>query len=306
MLAVVMLCLTAAVPALAAESGEAVSAFEMTDPVKINSDVLSGYSYSTYYTAQNADVIVCEKRGSVFFAGSQGLNELNLQSGECKKIDSFSTIGYYYAAKCYANDKIYLAYKDSSVCCIKVFNLLTLSYEEPISFSCEKFEAIGVDAKGRIYVSAIDADSGRYIYLLDKSGSVLSKAAVEQAVYEFAGFNETNGDFFVVGYNNWVYWGYDHDVNVIRKGKVTSNTVTFSNDVIVMLSQQYYNARYNQAEMFGSKYLIFQPPRFRQQQLRSCGNTHCLSEGKRFGRFVHRSENNHRDRYKHRQDHGLA
>ena len=181
MLAVVMLCLTAAVPALAAESGEAVSAFEMTDPVKINSDVLSGYSYSTYYTAQNADVIVCEKRGSVFFAGSQGLNELNLQSGECKKIDSFSTIGYYYAAKCYANDKIYLAYKDSSVCCIKVFNLLTLSYEEPISFSCEKFEAIGVDAKGRIYVSAIDADSGRYIYLLDKSGSVLSKAAVEQA-----------------------------------------------------------------------------------------------------------------------------
>ncbi len=227
MLAVVMLCLTAAVPALAAESGEAVSAFEVTDPVKINSDVLSSYSYSTYYTARNADVIVCEKRGSVFFAGSQGLNELNLQSGECKKIDSFSTIGYYCAAKCYANDKIYLAYKDSSVCCIKVFNLLTLSYEEPISFSCEKFEAIGVDAKGRIYVSATDADSGRYIYLLDKSGTVLSKAAVEQAVYEFAGFNETNGDFFVVGYNNWVYWGYDHDVNVIRKGNVTSNTVSF-------------------------------------------------------------------------------
>lgn len=255
MLAVVMLCLTAAVPALAAESGKAVSAFEMTDPVKINSDVLTSYSYSSYYPARNADVIVCEKRGSVFFAGTQGLNELNLQSGECKKIESFGTIGYYYEAKCFANNKIYLAYKDSSVCCIKVFDLLTLSYEDPIPFSCEKFEAIGVDAKGRIYVAATDADSGRFIYLLDKSGTVLSKAAAEQAVYEFAGFNETSGDFFVVGYNNWVYWGYDHDVNVIRKGNVTSNTVTFSNDVILMLSQQYYNARYNQAEMFGSKYL---------------------------------------------------
>ena len=255
MLAVVMLCLTAVVPALAAESGEAVSSFEVTDPVKINSDVLSSYSYSSYNMARNADVIVCEKRGSVFFAGAQGLNELNLQSGECKKIDSFGTIGYNYAAKCFADNKIYLAYKDSSDCCIKVFNLLTLSYEEPIPFSCEKFEAIGVDSKGRIYVAATDADSSRFIYLLDKSGTVLSKAAVEQAVYEFAGFNETSGDFFVVGYNNWVYWGYDHNVNVIRKGNVTSNTVTFSNDVIVMLSQQYYNARYNQAEMFGSKYL---------------------------------------------------
>ena len=169
MLAVVMLCLTAAVPALAAESGKAVSAFEMTDPVKINSDVLTSYSYSSYYPAGNADVIVCEKRGSVFFAGTQGLNELNLQSGECKKIESFGTIGYYYEAKCFANNKIYLAYKDSSVCCIKVFDLLTLSYEDPIPFSCEKFEAIGVDAKGRIYVAATDADSGRFIYLLDKS-----------------------------------------------------------------------------------------------------------------------------------------
>ena len=56
MLAVVMLCLTAAVPALAAESGKAVSAFEMTDPVKINSDVLTSYSYSSYYPARNADV----------------------------------------------------------------------------------------------------------------------------------------------------------------------------------------------------------------------------------------------------------
>ena len=254
-LAVIMLCLAASVPAIAAESGETVSAFEMTDPVKIDSEVLTSSSYSTYYMARNTDIILCEQRGSVFFAGAQGLNELNLQSGECKKIESFGTIGYNYAAKYAANNKIYLLYKDNSDCYIKIFNLLTLSYEQSVPFSCEKGEAIGVDSKERFYIAATDADGNRFIYLLDKTGNILSKAAVEQAVYEFAGFNETSGDFFVVGYNNWVYWGYDHDVNVIRKGNVTSNTVTFSNDVILMLSQQYYNARYNQAEMFGSKYL---------------------------------------------------
>ena len=259
-LAVIMLCLAASVPAIAAESGETVSAFEMTDPVKIDSEVLTSSSYSTYYMARNTDIILCEQRGSVFFAGAQGLNELNLQSGECKKIESFGTIGYNYAAKYAANNKIYLLYKDNSDCYIKIFNLLTLSYEQSVPFSCEKGEAIGVDSKERFYIAATDADGNRFIYLLDKTGNILSKAAVEQAVYEFAGFNETNGDFFVIGFYNWVYWGYDHSVNAIRKGNVTSDTVKFNEDVIVMLSQQYYNARYNQAEMLGGKYLAADAP----------------------------------------------
>ena len=259
-IAVIMLCLTAAVPVTASESSEEVSSAFMTEPVKLNIDVLPGVSYTLFRTEWVTDIIPCEQRNSVFFEGrkgvyeSNGLYELNLTSGECNNIQEFGKIGYRYK-KYSANNKIYVAENVDKGISIKIFNLLTLSYETPVSFSCKDLYAIGVDSKERFYVAASDETDNRYIYLLNKNGGILSKTPFETEVYEFVGFNESNGDFFTTAYYNWLYWGYEHDIEAVYKGNVSGGKIKYDNKSLLMLSALYYDDRYHQAEILGGKYL---------------------------------------------------
>ncbi|MCQ4957049.1 hypothetical protein NE566_09890, partial [Veillonella parvula] len=78
------------------------------------------------------------------------------------------------------------------------------------------------DSKGRIYLAESNGNGDDYdLYLLSPEGTLLSQALSEEAVYGFCGFDESNGNYYVDTYNNWRYWGYDHDMHALRAGNVT-------------------------------------------------------------------------------------
>ena len=58
-----------------------------------------------------------------------------------------------------------------------------------------------------------------------------------------------------VGYMNWVYWGYDHDMHVLRAGNVKDNKITFNETYIKMICQSYWYERAEQADVLENKYI---------------------------------------------------
>ena len=75
-------------------------------------------------------------------------------------------------------------------------------------------------------------------------------------MYGFCGFDESNGNYYVDTYNNWRYWGYDHDMHALRAGNVTGDQLTFHNKKLMMyICQSYFYEREEQAGMLGDKYI---------------------------------------------------
>ena len=67
-------------------------------------------------------------------------------------------------------------------------------------------------------------------------------------MYGFCGFDESNGNYYVDTYNNWRYWGYDHDMHALRAGNVTGDQLTFHNKKLMMyICQSYFYEREEQA-----------------------------------------------------------
>ena len=77
--------------------------------------------------------------------------------------------------------------------------------------------AIGVDSKNRYYLAAYSSLAEKnVIHLISPDLKELSKTECDSTVYEFSGFDKTNGNFYFEGYTNWVYWGYDHDMQSLK------------------------------------------------------------------------------------------
>ena len=91
---------------------------------------------------------------------------------------------------------------------------------------------------GRYYIVSYDSSKSenRYtIHLLSQDMTELSSVDVANKIYRFSGFDETNGNFYYEGYTNWVYWGYDHDVDALKCGNVTDNTISVADKYLYLL-----------------------------------------------------------------------
>lgn len=141
-------------------------------------------------------------------------------------------------------------YPDAST--ITVYDLLSRSVEKTLEFD-HYASAIGVDPSGRIYLSGYEDESYK-IFLLSQSGEILSQTESEEGIYSFCGFDGSNGNFYVNSYVNWVYWGYDHDMHVLRAGNVSGNTLSFSETLIIFVCQEYFHERQAQVSMLGDRY----------------------------------------------------
>ena len=170
-------------------------------------------------------------------------------SNELTEVHQFDNVQDVYVA----NDRLYILDRSSN---ITIYNLLTQQEEKKLQYG-DHASSIGADSKGRIYLAESNGNGDDYdLYLLSPEGTLLSQALSEEAVYGFCGFDESNGNYYVDTYNNWRYWGYDHDMHALRAGNVTGDQLTFHNKKLMMyICQSYFYEREEQAGMLGDKYI---------------------------------------------------
>lgn len=255
----ITMCIVFSVTISASAAEETDNTAETIGAVQLSSDTIS-------YTSVNNNfmIIPCDQLGGIYLFQREKLTFYNTATGESSLVTAIDNEGYYFADAYWSGDKLYVleykylewtesGFKMESL--ITVYNLISQSVEQTITLD-GSMEAIGVDCSGRIYLSDDDSeDDGYIIYMYSPSGQLISSTKSEEKIYDFVGFDSTNGNFYVVGYANWIYWGYDHAMNVLKAGNVQGDTITFNDTYIDLISQRGFYDRQKPAEMLGNKYI---------------------------------------------------
>ena len=202
--------------------------------------------------------IPCEERNGIYFFNRNLLSLYDMDTKKSTLVHTFKhtvSDGRRGAEACYVDGNVlYVLVRSNrggNMPEIQCYDLAGQTMQKTISAPAENCNTVGVDAKGRIYTS-----DNKYIYLLDCDGNVLSQAETGYRIYNIAGFDDANGNFYVESYANWIYWGYDHDMNVLRVGNVSDGKITVDADYNVMLGQRYYSDRARQLEVANSRYIL--------------------------------------------------
>ncbi|MGN0342783.1 MAG: hypothetical protein ACI4DO_08315 [Roseburia sp.] len=200
---------------------------------------------------------VSQEAGGVYFLRNEQLQFLNVSTGVVSCVYNFP-VGSGYFNRGYAYEKDGILYWASSGTVVeydldaqKEIRTLQLDNAD-ISFG------IGVDAQGQIYLS-VCRDGAYYIQLYAADGTLLDSTELEGPIYEFAGFG-TDGGFYYIGYHNWLYWGYEHDMKSLIYGKVEDGKFVMLDEeyyfgLISNLCQLYYYEYQDCAAVLGEKYL---------------------------------------------------
>ena len=218
--------------------------------VKLDSDVM--YYEGLYKQSRQ---IPCEALGGVYFLNGTELVFYSIDTGTSSLVHTFEKTDNTFVA----GDKLYVLdgtrYGSSGrYSIITVYNLASQKVETTFEFN-QATQAIGVDSLGRIYLAGPSGEEYG-VYLVSAEGALLSQTTSKQNIYDFGGFDSTNGNFYVDGYDNWVYWGYDHDMHALRAGNVSGDTISFYDEpVMQLISQSYYSNRQEQLEVLGDKYI---------------------------------------------------
>lgn len=129
---------------------------------------------------------------------------------------------------------------------------LTLETVEMQAYRSNLLSAIGVDENGRYYVATYE----NILYLFSPEGKLLSQTEYDGDIYEFAGFDKTNGNFYYRGEESWVSWGYDHSMASLKAGKVgKDNSLKVKNGNMMYLYQLGWFAHKTPVKMLNGRYL---------------------------------------------------
>lgn len=130
----------------------------------------------------------------------------------------------------------------------------------------QAFETLDIDANWANLISTFGVDSyGRYyiatnedkLYLFSPEGKLLSTTKCGSDIYEFAGFDKTNGNFYYRGSENWRYWGFDYSMASLKAGKVNSdNSITIKGENMMYLYQNGFYAHKAPIRMLNDRYLV--------------------------------------------------
>lgn len=228
-------------------------------------DLISLDNGEIEYTSSSVECkqIPCEQLNGIYFLKRNELSFYSLTNNKQRHIFTFDGCTNAYSA----NDNLYVVYKDK----IRVYDLLSQKITSEINLTDYKGNAVGADSQGRIYVAATKSDySDNKLFLYSSDGELLSQTDTEGKVYNFNGFDSTNGNFYMESYYNWIYWGYSHNGKAITMGNVTDNvikTVETSSTVNISILTYYlhcieYTSQKNiyehrdNAVLLGDKYLV--------------------------------------------------
>ena len=173
----------------------------------------------------------------------------------------------------YEGEYLYVLKNEDYNVSVTVYNLDTQQVEKILTIDEYSATAIGVDTDGRIYLVCGHNDINNPICVFSSDGELLAEGDNYNRIYRFAGFDSTNGNFYVEAYYNWRYWGYDHDTNAAKAGRYADEKLTMYNTVIssgtanslqdallgtdsLVLFQKYYTDHQNSLQLIGDRYLI--------------------------------------------------
>ncbi len=221
--------------------------------VKLSADTISYDS-----TSDECIQIPCASRGGIYFLNGEKLSFYSLSNNKSETAYDFTndraTIydSYATADKLYILQYEYLAKNNPYA--VTVYNFAKQSVENVFRVS-QPASAIGADPSGRIYLSGYDtASKTNKIYLFSSSMSLLSEVSLTDSVNDFGAFDSTNGNFYIDGYYNWIYYGYNHDMHALRVGNVTNNKLKIEETPLFNISQDYYYDRQSPMDMLAGKY----------------------------------------------------
>ena len=224
---------------------------ENTTAIKFDETVIDAKYQGTSFESRQ---IPCETLGGIYCLNHYKLMFYSMDTGVSSNVYTFEDV----ADSFVANGKLYVLgeihYNEKGAYSfIVVYDLEAQKLDRTIEFY-QKSSAIGVDDTGRIYLAG-PSENGFTIYLLSSQGELLSQTTSKQEIYEFCGFDSTNGNFYVESSDTMVSWGYEHAMHALRAGNVTENTIVFSETILQYVSQHYFNERPDQVQLLGNKYL---------------------------------------------------
>ncbi len=221
---------------------------------ELQSDTIT---FDNYYDM--AIQIPCEERGGIYFLNENKLSFYNMETGATTLLETFYCEGKYTKYTevqdvSLVGNKLYVLVFSSSYYVgetptVVVYDLAQQTVQRTIKLSVDA-DCIGADVTGRMIVA-----DGKEMHLLSADGTLLDSYTATESVYDIVDFDSNTGSFFVIGYTNWVYWGYDHAMNVLRKGSVKSNKLAVANDFNIMICQKYFYDRQRQVEAIGGNYI---------------------------------------------------
>ncbi len=231
--------------AYAAQSGEVV---------KLGTDVISYENYRTECVQ-----VPCASLGGIYFLNGEELTFYSLGDNKSELVYDFTNDRADLLDSYATADKLYILQEEyftgSNPYIVTVYNLAEQRVENVFRVS-QLAEAIGADSSGRIYLSGYDSQSGENkIYLFSSSMSLLSEVSLTDSVNDFGAFDSTNGNFYIDGYYNWVYWGYPHPMHTLYIGNVSGDKISFNNTPITYISQYDYFDRQSPMDILAGRYL---------------------------------------------------
>lgn len=195
----------------------------------------------------------CEAAGGVYFLEGQILDFLDLSTGNIRNVYNFPSNSTYFYQD---GDLLYWAADGVII----VYDLAKGQVSRTLEIDgVSTSYGIGVDDAGRIFLS-VQTGSSYYLNLYTPEGVLLDQMETEGKIYEVTGFRD-NGEVYFVGYHNWVYWGYDHNMHCLFCTKVSGNSFVPFDDgykltLIEKVCQEYYYEHQGDAALFDKSYLV--------------------------------------------------
>lgn len=215
-----------------------------------SSDVSGGMSQGNAYTLQDGLIdytartvfirqYANETAGGIYFLRNRELSFLDLSTGQVNSVYTFPSSGYVYET----DGMLYWSGNGTII----VYDLNEQTEARTLELDgITSSSGIGVDAQGRIYLS-VRVDGVYYINLYTADGELLDSTEMDGVIYEFSGFG-VDGEFYYIGYYNWVYWGYDHDMKTLFCGKVSDNKFDY------IIDEYYFGRISNQCQLYYYEY----------------------------------------------------
>ncbi len=228
-----------------------------SEPALLDSNVFDG---------NDVLVISDESLDGLYFynMGDKKIYSYNEQTNTCTEDFAITTGApklYFTDGKCYYTsvNYVYDSELSQSVPTSKVSVYDISSKRTSVVFSVEgTVSSIGVDNNGRIYLSATDTDDIDFVAVYSSTGTLLKKLECDgTSILQFCAFDESNGNFYYITNDNWVYWGYDHAMKGLHVGNYDGTTLMLNDSTMLYLCQRYYYERENQAQLFDDKYLFY-------------------------------------------------
>ena len=208
-------------------------------------------------TSDKFDALPMPDKSGFYYANAGAVWFCNPTAGTTRKVHTFTNAS---AVTCtYADtDKqiFYLLYTANNTSYLGSFNAAT---EQVTAKKIDDFlpsgcfpRSVGIDSQGRYYFSVQIYGDGDYLYLFGANFKQLDRYKSEDPMYDFCGFDKTNGNFYFTAYAS-VRSGFGSIVyRTLRCGRVVNNTLSVNPAALDTLYRTYLTDHYGSGTMLAN------------------------------------------------------